>query len=49
LPQDLPGLTITEKQAVAGERLDSLKKELTVAETRRNQAANGNGTSKQRL
>ena len=32
-------IAITEKQAVAGERLDSLKKELTVAETRRNQAA----------
>lgn len=32
-------LAITEKQAVAGERLDALKKELTVAETKRNQAA----------
>lgn len=32
-------LAITEKQAVAGERLDVIKKELTVAETKRNQAA----------
>lgn len=32
-------LAITEKQAVASERLDIIKKELTVAETKRNQAA----------